>query len=114
MMNMFIAILGNTYNTVQEEWKRNKYFQKVECIYDLELLMVWNYKTKGKKFLVYGQDVTDDYGKNKESFDNGKVDYPSRAPETSKRHEEAAQRKNKGAAQRNEGLYARSLLQARL
>jgi hypothetical protein len=26
MLNMFIAILGNTYTDVQEEWKRNKYF----------------------------------------------------------------------------------------
>jgi hypothetical protein len=44
MLNMFIAILGNTYQRVQEEWKRNRYFQKVETIYDLELLMLWNYK----------------------------------------------------------------------
>jgi hypothetical protein len=25
MMNMFIAILANTYQTVTEEWKRNRY-----------------------------------------------------------------------------------------
>jgi hypothetical protein len=56
MLNMFIAILGNTYQEVKEDWKRNKFFQKVDTIYELELLMLWNFKSKNEKFLVYGKN----------------------------------------------------------
>jgi hypothetical protein len=42
MLNLLIAILGNAYIEVIEEWPRNKFYQKVGVILDLELLLFWN------------------------------------------------------------------------
>jgi hypothetical protein len=62
MMNLLIAILGQTYNDVKESWADNMYYDKVSIIYDLELLMVWNRKVRtSKSHLLYANIVKDDH-----------------------------------------------------
>jgi hypothetical protein len=59
MMNLLIAILGQTYVDVKEKWAENMYFQKVSIIYDLELIMFWNKNAKSNKFhLLYAKNLS--------------------------------------------------------
>ena len=69
MMNLLIAILGNTYLEVKEEWKRNKFYQKVRITYELELIMRWNYKKSEKMFLIYGTYTDKKFKITKDSID---------------------------------------------
>jgi hypothetical protein len=58
MMNILIAILGQTYVNVKEKWQQNTYYQKVSIIYDLEMLMFWNKNEKNtKKHLLYARNI---------------------------------------------------------
>ena len=58
MMNLLIAILGKTYVDVKDKWAENTYFQKVSIIYDLELVMFWNYNDKSQPFhLLYAKNL---------------------------------------------------------
>jgi hypothetical protein len=58
MMNLLIAILGQSFVDVKEKWDDNMYYQKVCIVYDLELLMVWNMKARpNKKQLLYAQNI---------------------------------------------------------
>jgi hypothetical protein len=42
MLNLLIAILGNAYIRVKDEWRMKKFYEKIVVIYDLELLVFWN------------------------------------------------------------------------
>ena len=46
------------------------FYQKVEVIYDLELLMIWNRKKNGKQYLVYGLNNEPDHQPNLTSIKN--------------------------------------------
>jgi hypothetical protein len=61
MMNLLIAILGQAYVDVKEKWFENMYHQKVNIIYDLELLMLWNRNAASDKFhLLYAKNMKED------------------------------------------------------